>query len=117
MAAMNRVEQLAYATTGLSPMPFTSILGLDRIRPAFNVVISNVPGAKKPLYLNGAKLEETYPISIPIDGQALNITLTSYCDSLAFGYTACRRSVPNMQRLLDFTEQALSELEAAVESA
>lgn len=114
MAKMSRVEQLAYAATGLSPMAVTSILGLDRIRPAFNVVISNVPGSKKPLYLNGAMLEETYPISIPIDGQALNITLTSYCDSVAFGYTACRRSVPNMQRLLDFTEQALSELEAAV---
>jgi diacylglycerol O-acyltransferase len=70
-----------------------------------------VPGPNKPLYWNGARLDETYPVSIPIDGQALNITLTSYVDQMAFGYTACRRSVPSMQRLLDFTERALAELE------
>ena len=62
---------------------------------------------------NGARLDENYPVSIPIDGQALNITLTSYCGQVAFGYTACRRSLPSMQRLLDFTENALAELEAA----
>ena len=111
MAEMTRVEQLAYALAALSPMPVTSILGLDFIRPAFNVVISNVPGPNEPLYWNGARLDESYPLSIPIDGQALNITLTSYCDQIAFGFTACRRSVPTMQRLLDFTEHALIELE------
>lgn len=114
MAQMSRVEQIAYAAAALSPMAITSQLGLDRIRPAFNVVISNVPGPTKPLYWNGARLDEAYPLSIPIDGQALNITLTSYCDTIAFGYTACRRSVPSMQRLLDYTEGALAELERAV---
>jgi diacylglycerol O-acyltransferase len=111
MAQMNRVEQMAYAAAALSPMAVTSLLGLDRFRPAFNLVISNVPGPTKPLYWNGARLDESYPVSIPIDGQAINITLTSYCDQVAFGYTACRRSVPGMQRLLDFTENALAELE------
>jgi diacylglycerol O-acyltransferase len=113
MSTMSRIEQIAYAAAALSPMVITSQLGLDRFRPAFNIVISNVPGPQKPLYWNGARLDETYPVSIPIDGQALNITLTSYIDQMAFGYTACRRSVPSMQRLLDFTERALSELETA----
>jgi diacylglycerol O-acyltransferase / wax synthase len=113
MSKMTRIEQIAYAAAALSPMLLTTQLGLDRFRPAFNLVISNVPGPTKPLYWNGARLDESYPVSIPIDGQALNITLTSYCDQLAFGYTACRRSVPGMQRLLDFTERALAELETA----
>ncbi len=113
VSQMSRLEQMGYSAAALSPMFATSLLGLDRFRPAFNVVISNVPGPTKPLYWNGAKLDESYPVSIPIDGQALNITLTSYCDHVAFGYTACRRSVPSMQRLLDFTEHALAELEAA----
>lgn len=110
--AQTAVEQMAYAAAALGPMAATSMLGLDRLRPAFNLVISNVPGPNKPLYLNGARLDESYPVSIPIDGQALNITLTSYCDQIAFGFIACRRSVPAMQRLLDFTEAALAELEA-----
>ncbi len=110
---MTGLEQMAFAAAALGPMAITSQLGLDRIRPAFNLVISNVPGPTKPLYWNGAKLDESYPVSIPIDGQALNITLTSYCDQVAFGFTACRRSVPSMQRLLDFTEASLAELELA----
>ncbi len=113
MAQMSRLEQMGYSAGALSPMFATSLLGLDRFRPAFNLVISNVPGPTKPLYWNGARLDESYPVSIPIDGQALNITLTSYCDNVAFGYTACRKSVPGMQRLLDFTENALVELENA----
>lgn len=113
MSQMSRMEQLAYAAGALSPMFLTSQLGYDRVHPAFNLVISNVPGPTETLYWNGARLDEMYPVSIPIDGQALNITLTSYCDQMAFGYTACRRSVPSMQRLLDYTEQALVELEAA----
>lgn len=112
MATMTRLEQMAYSAAALSPMAVTSVLGLDRYRPAFNVVISNVPGPTERLYWNGAELDESYPVSIPIDGQALNITLTSYCDRIAVGFTACRRSVPAMQRLLDFTENTLSALEA-----
>jgi len=48
-----------------------------------------------------------------IDRMALNITLTSYVDSLEFGIIGCRRTLPSMQRLLDHLERALSELEAA----
>lgn len=107
---MTRIEQIAYAAASLSPMPVTMLLG-GRTRPPFNVVISNVPGPTEPLYWNGARLEEMYPVSIPIDGVALNITLTSYVDSIGFGYTACRRSVPSMQRLLDYTESSLKDLE------
>lgn len=113
MAEMSRLERMAYSAAALSPMFATSLLGLDRFRPAFNLVISNVPGPNQPLYWNGARLDESYPVSIPIDGQGLNITLTSYCDTVAFGFTACRKSVPSMQRLLDFTENALVELERA----
>lgn len=83
------------------------------LRPAFNVVISNVPGPRKPLYWRGAKLEGMYPISIVIHGMAVNVTVTSYVDSLDFGITACRRSVPSVQRLIDYLADALAELENA----
>jgi diacylglycerol O-acyltransferase / wax synthase len=80
-------------------------------KPAFNVVISNVPGPKEPLYWNGARLDGIYPVSIPYDGQALNITVTSYAGSLEFGLIGCRRRVPHLQRLLDHLEESLAELE------
>ncbi len=83
-------------------------------RPPFNVVISNVPGPRERLYWNGAELQGTYPASIPFDGQALNITASSYAGSMCFGLTGCRRSVPHLQRLLDHLEASVSELEAVV---
>jgi hypothetical protein len=76
------------------------------------VVISNVPGPTRPLYWNGAALDEMYPVSIVFDGQALNITLTSYCDQLGFGFLGCRSTLPHLQRLLDHSGRAIAELEA-----
>jgi hypothetical protein len=46
----------------------------------FNLVISNVPGPKDALYLNGAHLDEVYPVSIPTHYLALNITISGYRD-------------------------------------
>lgn len=101
---------------------FTSVVALPvlvphllrvagRTRPTFNVTVSNVPGPREKLYWNGAPLEGMYPLSIVSHGQALNITVTSCGDSLDFGIVACRRSVPRAQRLIDYLDEALVELE------
>lgn len=82
--------------------------------PPFNLVISNVPGAREPMYWNGARLNGNYPLSIALDGQALNITLTNNAGNLDFGLVGCRRSVPHLQRLLTHLEDALADLEKAV---
>ena len=81
--------------------------------PPFNIVISNVPGAREPLYWNGARLDGNYPLSIALDGQALNITMTNNADNLDFGLVGCRRSVPHLQRLLMHLEDSLAGLEKA----
>jgi diacylglycerol O-acyltransferase / wax synthase len=82
--------------------------------PPFNIVISNVPGAREPMYWKGARLDGNYPLSIALDGQALNITLTNNADNLDFGLVGCRRSIPHLQRLLIHLEDSLAELERAV---
>ena len=82
--------------------------------PPFNLVISNVPGAREAMYWAGARLDGNYPFSIPLDGQALNITLTNNADNLDFGLVGCRRNVPHLQRLLIHLEDSLAELERAV---
>jgi len=82
-------------------------------RPPFNLTISNVPGPRQPMYFNGAHLDGSYPLSIPSDGQALNITCLSYAEHLEFGLTGCRRAVPHLQRLLSHLEDSLAGLEKA----
>ncbi|MBV8349152.1 MAG: DUF1298 domain-containing protein, partial [Mycolicibacterium sp.] len=55
-----------------------------------------------------------YPLSIALDGQALNITMTNNGDNMDFGLVGCRRSVPHLQRLLGHLEAALKDLERGV---
>jgi hypothetical protein len=114
IASMSRLQITAMSGIALAPLALGSLFGAHRlVPPPFNLVISNVPGPKERLYLGGAELDAFYPLSIPTVGQALNITVTSYVDSMEFGLTGCRRNVPHLQRLLAHLESALSDLELA----
>ena len=73
----------------------------DRFAPPFNLVISNVPGSRQPVYLAGAQLCHQFPVSIVTDGQGLNITVVSYLDRLDFGFIADRNLVPDVWDLAD----------------
>ena len=88
-------------------------LGLISRFPPYSTVISNVPGPRQPMYWNGARLDGMYPASIVSEGVALNITLITYDKNVDFGIMACRRTLPQVQRLIDYMEQALEELEVA----
>ncbi|HEX6353694.1 wax ester/triacylglycerol synthase family O-acyltransferase [Actinophytocola sp.] len=112
---MSRLQILALSAVPLIPLGIGMIPGMVKVAPpAFNVLISNVPGPRKPLYWNGARMQGVYPLSIPYEGQALNITVTSYAGSLEFGLTGCRGTVPHLQRLLGLLDESLEELEKAV---
>lgn len=115
LAEMTPEEIINYTGLTMAPAAFQLSTGLAPKWQAFNVVISNVPGPKETLYWNGAKLEGMYPVSLPFDRVALNITLLSYTDQLEFGLTACRRTLPSMQRLLDYLENGIHELEVSAD--
>jgi WS/DGAT/MGAT family acyltransferase len=101
--------------TAITQMPqmLTALTRTADKFPAYSVTISNVPGPREQLYWNGARLDGMYPASIPVDGMAMNITQVSNNKNIDFGITACRRSVPHVQRLIDYLEDALVELEEA----
>jgi diacylglycerol O-acyltransferase / wax synthase len=106
LSALN-VAPLALNMSPLGRLPIAE----EVIRPPFNIVISNVPGPRQTLYWNGARMSGSYPMSLLVDGQALNITTSSYDGNLDFGILGCRRSVPSMQRLLRKLEDELVALE------
>jgi WS/DGAT/MGAT family acyltransferase len=115
LSQLPRAQAMALSMLLLSPAVLNTLPGLATATPpAFNVCISNVPGAREPLYFNGARMVGNYPMSLVLDGQALNLTLTSSPDSLDFGLVGCRRSVPHLQRVLSHLETSLKELERAV---
>jgi diacylglycerol O-acyltransferase len=108
---MNASEILSYSGLVYSVAGLNLISGAMPRRQAFNLVISNVPGPREPLYWNGAQLDALYPASVLMDGQALNITLTSYMDKLEVGITACRRTLPRVQSLLTLLEEEIQNFE------
>jgi diacylglycerol O-acyltransferase len=115
LQGMSAAAILQYSALLIAPMMLQMIPGAaGRVRPTFNIVISNVPGPEHPLYFRGARLEATYPMSIPIHGQALNITCNSYAGTMCFGFTGCRDTLPRLQRLAVYCAEALGELEHAV---
>jgi diacylglycerol O-acyltransferase len=115
LAGLNQTQATALSAVVMAPLLLNSVLALHRVSPPpFNLVISNVPGPPEPLYWNGARMSGMYPLSIPLDGQAMNITLTSYAGQMQFGIVGCRRSVPHLQRLLSHLEDSLQGLEQAV---
>jgi WS/DGAT/MGAT family acyltransferase len=73
----------------------------ERMSPPVNVVISNVPGPRQALYLDGARMAQYIPVSTIGEGMGLNITVHSYLDQLVFGLIACRELVPDLWDLVD----------------
>lgn len=111
-AKMSQLEIMNYLAAVMAVSGINMATGLAPKWQAFNITISNVPGPSKTLYFNGAKIDGNYPVSIVLDGQALNITLMSYVDQMEIGLIACRRTLPRMQKLLQFLEDGLGELES-----
>jgi diacylglycerol O-acyltransferase len=52
-----------------------------------------------------------YPVSIPLDYNALNITAIGYAGNLDIGIVGCRKAVPGLQHLLAYLDESLDELE------
>jgi diacylglycerol O-acyltransferase / wax synthase len=84
----------------------------SRLTPG-NLVISNVPGPRTPLYAAGARLEHYYPVSTIVEGQGLNITVQSYLDRLDWGLVSCAELLPDVDVLLGDILDEIDALAAA----
>jgi diacylglycerol O-acyltransferase len=114
LATMTPSQIVAMSALGMAPSLLIPMLRLNGlVRPPFNLIISNVPGPRNTQYFDGARLSGAYPVSVPMQGMALNITCASYADDMAFGLTGCRRSVPHLQVLLTHLDEELGALEKA----
>jgi len=100
-AIFSRASRLALEVTG-------------RVRPALNLVVSNVPGPPIPLYCAGAQMLGHYPVSVITDGVGLNITVMSYQDRLDIGVVVDRDMVDDAWTFMAAMSGALDDLKAAV---
>jgi diacylglycerol O-acyltransferase len=98
------------AVAALAARATVGILG--RTRPPLNLVVSNVPGPRSPLYIAGARLEAHYPVSAVVDGVGLNMTVMSYLDRLDFGIVADRDQIADVWPLLRAARREVDRLAA-----
>lgn len=76
---------------------------------ASNLIVSNVHGSDKPMYVAGARLETMYPMSIITPGMGLNFTCVSYTGQVDVGVTTAPELVPEPWEIIDGLYLALGE--------
>ena len=80
----------------------------------FNLLITNVPGAQKQMYVAGTKLLETYAVPPLLHNQVLAIGVTSYNGMLYYGINADRDAMSDVDVVPSLLRESLDEvLEAA----
>jgi WS/DGAT/MGAT family acyltransferase len=97
----------------LAPGLAGEAMRLIALRRTFNLVVTNVPGPRRPLYLLGARLLEAYPVVPLFERQALGIALLSYAGWLHWGLNADRDVFPDLHDLTTCLAAELDELRKA----
>ena len=109
-------EWTDYAPPG--PLPafmrlYSRLRIADRLVPAVNVIVSSVPGPRRPLRWAGGRLRHLFSVGPLIEGTALNVTAWSYVDRLDVGVLTCPERVGSPREIVDGLAAALDELLAA----
>jgi WS/DGAT/MGAT family acyltransferase len=110
-------QYAAPTTFSLAARLYSSLKLAARHPVIHNLVISNVPGPRFPIYFAGSKLVALYPLGPIFDGAALNITVLSYLDSVDWGFIACREVMPGLWDLAAAIPDSLAELRKAADTA
>ena len=111
--AIGAPEQSSAVLDAASHLPRPLQRAMSRVVASplmFNLVVSNVPGPRVPLYLNGHELDEAYPIVPLADKHALSIGITTVKDDACFGLYADRAVLPDADRLAEHMDAAIDEL-------
>jgi diacylglycerol O-acyltransferase / wax synthase len=82
-----------------------------------NLVITNIPGPRTPLFIRGSEVRRAYPYVEVIDHEGLTIAVTSYADRLSFGLTADRDVMPDLDLVAGGIDRAMTQLLASTRRA
>ncbi len=107
VAGMDLLERVS---DQVMPWLFEEFGRLGYSQRAYNMVVTNVPGPRVPLYMEGAPLEEIYPVVPIFAKQALNIGLFSYHGGLYWGFNADWDAIPELHQVVEDAELAFREL-------
>jgi diacylglycerol O-acyltransferase len=110
-------ETLTQAVEWLGAAPIALGARLMQNASPFNMVVTNVPGPRVPLYLLGALMLEAHPMVPLLGSLALGIALFSYGRTLSWGFTADWDLVPDLHDLVLAVEREFAKLRQRAEAA
>jgi WS/DGAT/MGAT family acyltransferase len=77
---------------------------------SFNLVVSNIPGPREPVYMLDCPLEEVYPIVPLADLHSVAIGFTTVADQAYFGVYVDRKSISDAHLLARDIDASIDEL-------
>jgi diacylglycerol O-acyltransferase / wax synthase len=81
----------------------------------YNLVVSNIPGPRVPMYMCGCRLHDAYPV-VPLSARhALSVGMTTIGDHACFGLYADPETLPDSDALARDLDAALDELRATID--
>lgn len=89
----------------------------DLHRPPFNVTITNVPGPRNLLYLNGHKVVSIFGLTPVVDGFGLIIAAFSYNGQVSITTTSDAKTMPDADLFSKYVRESANELEALIKKA
>jgi len=103
---------------GFAPATLHAMVSRASLRQiGFNLVVTNVPGPQFPLYCQGSKLVEAFPVAFLYAGQYVAIAIFSYNGQLNFGYLADRHGMADVELLAQGVQDSVAELVLATAAA
>jgi len=117
MKSVRAAELIAIvgAWLGATPPPFQALFwqGIPLLplpMPLFNLICTNIPGSREPLYSMGRRMIASYP-QVPTGHElGLGVAVQSYGGGLFFGVTADAQAAPDAHRFRDFLQTSFREL-------
>lgn len=105
----------------LSDRTFTSLIvefvRLAANQRAYNIVITNVPGPPRPVYLLESRMTEIYPVVPLFSNQGLGIALFSYDGRLCWGFHSDWDALPDLHDFVLAVGEEFARLREAAEQA
>ncbi len=101
------------ALAGLAARLYTRVGAANAHAPAFNCVVTNVPGSRVPLYFTGARMVAMYGTGPVFDGMGLINTIYSYGPTIAISFTADRDAMPDPEAYAEALRQSFQALKTA----
>ena len=88
----------------------------DLHRPPFNVTITNVPGPRGLLYLNGHKVSSIFGLTPVVDGFGLIIAAFSYNGQVSITTTSDAKTMPDADVFSKYIRESANELEELIQN-